>query len=940
MARGFRSILIFSLFFGLFFACITPGTFDTRNAIYGNDGPNCFEVSFVNGNTRGSLTTFKDGSSEKDVCFAQAGFNDTVEINLPTRINITAASMVVEGKPLGGEVTKEMSFNDTVNSSAWWGGTGSAPVGPPSDYKDNAYLIASYVALKNRDDIRLRTQNVVGQYAYQQFSFHMPMNDVTSFEVLYEGGGMAVPEMGFATSGIKLYIYHVSGSRWDQVDLFTSGEVWDERTLGGVYQANPVNYVDVSGNVHLVATTYVGGTGFTAWVDTDFIHLMVTGCNPDAYPTDSTLNVDARGSNEWEHQGELTGQVTINDTHGFRASLQEILDEYRSGDTLNISLSLYSANPSMIGLKELMIEYDMIPQNRPPSEIDDINGSLYSFPEDTDEGIGLIDLYEFFDDDGGQDRLIFSMTMNHEDLTASINTTTQSLDLFSVENFFGTEEFRIRVTDGEGLHIDSDVFPVSVTPTNDPPYITEFEGESLNGKEYIELTVLEDEVSIFNFSTWDIDGDIPQFGLVFPFPDPDVILLRVSNENASCGTIIVEPRNEDVGLINFSLVIDDVNRSSGSSLKTQYNVSMEVINTNDAPIIDEVDRKTGKEDEWLNITLTAGDPDLDNDGNEKLTYHTNFSDSGIDDERWDLDGETGNFSFLPDNSQVGRIHVNFSVKDNYGKEDWTRAVFEVENVNDPPLVKKIDHHIVDADKSTMEKENLTVNFFSEPAEDPDLIHGDALSYLWDFDASDGVDNDAMGMNVGWTYERAGNYTVTLTVQDSGIPMAENSTSITIEVFAPPVDTGADEKKPGEDENDDDNKGGGRTEGKGGEGMVIILVIGIVLVVIFIIGAIAILIRRKKKKENEPDNSYLPPSPQSPQQVTYVTSMDVSPSSSSPPLYPPSTPLRKGPTSETPHYAGTPQIQGHGANDSDHTPGQQEPASVDFPNLPPLAPPPG
>ena len=361
--RGSISIPIIILFFCILSANVTPGFLDTQ------DTECCVasQTNFLPGdrNNGGSLTTFKDGSAEKDVWFSRAGFNDSVEITLPTGINITAASMVVEGKPLGGEMTREISFNDTVNSSAWWGGSGGAPVGNPSNYQDNAYVITSYVALKNRDDIRLRTQNVAGQYAYQHFSFHLPFNELTSFEVLYEGGGMAVPEMGFATSGIKLYIYHVSGSRWDQVDLFTSGEVWDERTLRRVYEADPGNYVDVSGNIHLVATTYVGGAGLTAWLDTDFVHLMVTGWNPDAYPTDPSLNVGSRGSEEWEHQGELTGEVTINDTHGFRASLQEILDDGQRLDSVNISFSLYSANPSIIGLKELMIEYEIIPQNQP-----------------------------------------------------------------------------------------------------------------------------------------------------------------------------------------------------------------------------------------------------------------------------------------------------------------------------------------------------------------------------------------------------------------------------------------------------------------------------------------------------------------------------------------------------------------------------------------------
>lgn len=43
--------------------------------------------------------------------------------------------------------------------------------------------------------------------------------------------------------------------------------------------------------------------------------------------------------------------------------------------------------------------------------------------------------------------------------------------------------------------------------------------------------------------------------------------------------------------------------------------------------------------------------------------------------------------------------------------------------------------------------------------------GSIMSYSWDFDVSDGIDQDALGQNPSHTYTEAGVYTATLTVTD-------------------------------------------------------------------------------------------------------------------------------------------------------------------------------
>ena len=61
------------------------------------------------------------------------------------------------------------------------------------------------------------------------------------------------------------------------------------------------------------------------------------------------------------------------------------------------------------------------------------------------------------------------------------------------------------------------------------------------------------------------------------------------------------------------------------------------------------------------------------------------------------------------------------------------------------------------------------------------------SYSWDFDASDGIQVDATGVTTSHTYETAGDYTVTLTVDDAA-GNGPISDTLTVTVSAEPVET--------------------------------------------------------------------------------------------------------------------------------------------------------
>jgi len=850
-------------------------------------------VSLPEATSRGSKTTFADGSSVKNVLFLKEGTNDTVQLKIPRYSEISSASMVIEGIKYDEPVAQNSTFFDTVSNTAWSGDMPNLPNQAPVNYQEDLFSDQDYIDVRVSDMIMKNTESDNQRLAYHHFSFSAAPMEFDSIDVLWKGGGfMNWPQGGQGRSGMNLYLYNDQRSAWDLIDSFSGGGFEVIGELKGTIFQNVGDYFDVNEKLHLIATVPTAMNISTTRISTDFVQIRFRG-NISSNPENPSLNVGGQGEKEWEYVGEFTDVVTINDAHNFKARLQGFVDAADSGTDVVIALNLSSDAPGILRLKELSIEFNIILPNVAPELTGDIPGDRYSFPEDSDEGLALVDLYNYFNDDRGRENLTFMMIQNHIEVTAFVNTTSHSLDFHSIENYFGTKDFQIRATDVDGLFTDSNVFDVIVTPTNDPPFLVSFGDEPVNN-EMIEIQALEGEQNNFDFSVWDIDGDSPDvsFG---PDLDPfQIFSIIPSQENSSRGILSIEPEDEHIGTINFTLLIDDLNSSYGrDSLRREYNFSVEIINTNDAPELEEIGKMTASQDDWLNFTLVAHDVDIVHDDTETLVYCTNFSDYGIDVEKWDLDENTGNFSFLPDNSLVGVYRINFTVEDKEGKMNWTEMIIEIKNVNDPPLARPISVNIVDADDSTEKAENLTVNFTTTPADDPDLVWGDVLGYFWDFD-DDGVFDDE-GLSLEWTFGKAGNYTVILTVSDSGSPMLSSKENITIEVFAPP-------EPDSEDDDDDDVTGDGSTSGKQSEGMgawlwiligIITLIIILVLVFLFVFSG-----RKKHGKKGEADKQAAPAATSEPASVSVpVQTVNLNPDAAT--ALPPPAPFTPPPAPFTP-----------------------------------------
>jgi hypothetical protein len=197
---------------------------------------------------------------------------------------------------------------------------------------------------------------------------------------------------------------------------------------------------------------------------------------------------------------------------------------------------------------------------------------------------------------------------------------------------------------------------------------------------------------------------------------------------------------------------------------------------NGAPVLDPIGDRSLIEGGQLVIGLSASDPDGDalSFTAAGLPAGASFTDNG--------DG-TAQLAWMPGFDQAGNFPVSFTVTDDGSPvaSDSETIAISVGNVNRPPVLNPI------GDQRADEGQPLTLPL---AASDPD---GGALR----FGATDLPPGAALADNgdgtgqLDWApgFGQSGNFGVTLTVTDDGVPAASDSESITItvgDVNRPPV----------------------------------------------------------------------------------------------------------------------------------------------------------
>ncbi len=354
---------------------------------------------------------------------------------------------------------------------------------------------------------------------------------------------------------------------------------------------------------------------------------------------------------------------------------------------------------------------------------------------------------------------------------------------------YGRDTVIVAATDGYYLSNSINI-SVEVRPTNDPPEIF---GVVREGQ--FSLILKEDE----SFSGRFVAGD---------FKDGENVTFEVSISeglrslrlNPSTGEFNVTPIQEDVGNHTVHLRVTDSNGTS-SAATFWFNVT----NSPDMPIVSYVHVKTKNVTspsplEVIEAKIVEVEPLIIRCGivDEDVLYGVQESVQVI--------------SSLSDFSEYTLLWIS------PGREFLIRALIPPELVTHPPYVKPLLEWIEVLDPgevggfkfflcitvenrpdppenvsivSPREGETLPILFHNlfvaSNATDLDLGFGDNLTYLWDFDASNGFQWEAEGQEVYWDFKSAGTYVVTLRVYDSTGFYAEDRITVFVEGYYDPED---------------------------------------------------------------------------------------------------------------------------------------------------------
>ncbi len=142
------------------------------------------------------------------------------------------------------------------------------------------------------------------------------------------------------------------------------------------------------------------------------------------------------------------------------------------------------------------------------------------------------------------------------------------------------------------------------------------------------------------------------------------------------GVLSGTPGDNDVGTFWVEMTITDAFDATDT-----VNLTLIVLNTNDAPSITTLEQITTDEDVLYEVDYNA--TDVDASDSQTWALDTNAG--------WlSIDVMSGVLSGTPTNSEVGSYWVNVTVNDTVGAGDFQYFILTVENVNDDPIIDTVD----------------------------------------------------------------------------------------------------------------------------------------------------------------------------------------------------------------------------------------------------------
>ncbi len=416
----------------------------------------------------------------------------------------------------------------------------------------------------------------------------------------------------------------------------------------------------------------------------------------------------------WYLNGSIqTTNFTFNYTPSFCAAgfyelILKINDTANANDTVLWNLTINNTNRAPVQNASI--------QNRSWQEDTNLSNnltlSLFLSDEDTLECSGA-----------NQNNLTYTATGNSS-IQVRINQSTTNVTFTVPADFFGVETIIFNVSDGSGFKASNPVV-LNVTNVNDAP---EFNATNQTPKQNVAF--------VYDINATDKDNEVqPGINTLTYYDNASFFAI-----NESSGIINFTPGSSEVGLHVINITLND-------TITITSRIVLFNITSNAVPRIVPIINQNATEGVFFRLNVSGIDNDDDN-----MTFASNYSRFST----FTINLTAINFSFLPDNSDVGNQTILVTVTDANGASNTTIFNLSIFNVNLAPNLTFIANRTIRTEKLFV----LNVSGFDSDGDTLAFQDNTSLFNIASVNSSTG--------QISFTPSQAqiGNHTINITVNDS------------------------------------------------------------------------------------------------------------------------------------------------------------------------------
>ncbi len=371
-----------------------------------------------------------------------------------------------------------------------------------------------------------------------------------------------------------------------------------------------------------------------------------------------------------------------------------------------------------------------------------------------EDGEYILDLTKVFWDPEG-DELNYGTQGGRENFTLPLSQKTGILTIRPNPNWYGTDEIYVWAHDGRPDMKNQTRIAITVKSVADPPFV-------LNGAPAI-IRIDEDETNGSALNLYDVfdDVDIEDKFLIFSSDKNEQIGIEIHQTSGAVTLAGIENYNGQQHLKFYA--------TDSYNYRVDYDITVIIKPINDAPEpVGKIPRLQMQE--GTNSHIDVGTYFFDIDGDDLYYYVSWEPEEAITFNNMDSNPLNSWFDIYPDPKDPdfnGYVQVTFTAYDRdrfdeYWEKATQTAILEVENVNDPPLIIRVEP---DYDPTIPETESVV---FSVPQS---LIHDvDSNSFRWRWFVDDVEQVDVTGESLEFPktpgYDDEGVYIIRCEIKDN------------------------------------------------------------------------------------------------------------------------------------------------------------------------------